>query len=139
MERVDVLERAPRRWSPSRLGSPPRWLLAVIAVLVLAGGVTAFVAGGLRHGNAQPGKANARVAVLPSACTYLIGPISRAALANGMHETRQDAACERPGPAQAGRGESRPGSPPICVALHVAPGQQTSQFGIRHRCFPGLS
>ena len=59
-------------------------------------------------------------------------------LANGMHETRQDAACARPGPAQAGRGESRPGSPVICVGLQVVPGQQTSQFGVRHRCFPGL-
>ena len=139
LARGDVLDRAPRRWSPSWLGSPPRWLLAVIAVLVLAGAVTAFVAAGLRHGQAQPGRANARVAVLPSACTYLIGPISRAALANGMHETRQDAACARPGPAQAGRGESRPGPPAICVALQVVPGQQTSQFGVRHRCFPGLS
>ena len=133
----DFLERAPGRWSPSRLGRPPRWLLAVIAVLVLAGGVTAFVTGGLRHGQAQPGRASPRVAVLPTACTYLIGPISRAALANGMHETRQDAACAQPG--QAGRGGSRPDQPLICVGLQAMPGQHNSQFGIRHRCYPGLS
>jgi hypothetical protein len=151
----------------------------VVAVLVLAGGVTAFVAGGLRHGPAQPGRSSADVAVLPSACTYLIGPGTRAALANGRHEPRQDAGCDRSGPgqttgsrvmcgyvigpitgtalangtfktpkglgcpppgtAQAGIGGIRPGSSSNCVALHVQARHPASQFGIRHRCYPGLT
>jgi hypothetical protein len=179
VDRADILERAPGRWSPSRLGSPPRWLPALIAVLVLAGGVTAFVAGGLGHGHAHPGQANAQVGVLPTACTYLIGPISRAAAANGRHEPRQDAGCARPGTGQggasraacgyvigpisgaalangtfktpkgvgcpppgtgqAGVGGSRPGSSSICVALHVQARHPASQFGVRHRCYPGLT
>jgi hypothetical protein len=152
----------------------------VIAVLVLAGGVTAFVASGLHHGPAQPGRSSAQVAVLPSACTYLIGPGTRAALANGRHEPRQDAGCDRSGPGQAaavssgscgyiigpitgtalangtfktpkglgcappGTGQGgvagiRPGSSSICVALHVQARQPASQFGVRHRCYPGLT
>jgi hypothetical protein len=177
--RADILERAPGRWSPSHLGSPPRWLLALIAVLVLACGVTAFVAAGLRHGPAPPGRSSAQAAALPTACTYLIGPIGRTALANGRHEPRQDAGCARPGPGQAaasrttcgyiigpitgtalahgtykmlkgvgcappgtgraGTGGSRPGSSPICVALQVQAGHPATQFGIRHRCYPGLT
>lgn len=178
MGRDDILERAPGRWSPSHLGSPPRWLLAVIAVLVLAGGVTAFVAGGLGHGRAHPGHANAQVAVLPSACTYLIGPVNPA-LANGRHEPRQDAGCTRPGTGeaaasrvtcgwiigpisgtalangtfktvkgfgcappgtgQAGAGGIRPGSSTICVGMHVQARHPAAQFGVRHRCYPGLT
>ena len=178
MGRDDILERAPGRWSPSHLGSPPRWLLAVIAVLVLAGGVTAFVAGGLGHGHARPSHANAQVAVLPSACTYLIGPVNPA-LANGGHEPRQDAGCARPGTGQAaasrvpcgwiigpisgaalangtfktvkgfgcappgtgqaGRGGIRPGSSTICVGMHVQARHPAAQFGVRHRCYPGLT
>lgn len=178
MGRDDILERAPGRWSPSRLSSPPRWLLAVIAVLVLAGGVTAFVTSGPGHGQAHPSQANAQVAVLPTACTYLIGPVNPA-LANGRHEPRQDAGCARPGlgqaaasrttcgyvigPAtrtalakgtyktlkgvgcapprtdQAGPGGSRPGLSPICVELQVQAGHPATQFGVRHRCYPGLT
>jgi len=150
----------------------------VIAVLVLAGGVTAFVAGGLRHGQAHPGHASAQVAALPSACTYLIGPVNPA-LANGRHEPRQDAGCARPAPGRAassrvtcgyiigpirgaalangtfktvkgvgcappgtgqgGAGGIRPGSSTICVALHVQARHPVSQFGVRHRCYPGLT
>lgn len=183
MGRADILERAPGRWSPSHLGSPPRWLLAVAAVLVLAAGVTAFVAGGLRHGQAHPGHANAQVAVLPSACTYLIGPVDPA-LANGRHEPRQDAGCAQPGTGQAGTGQAAasrvtcgyiigpvtgaalangtfktlegvgcappgtgqaagggigPGSSAICVGMQVQARHPASQFGVRHRCHPGLT
>jgi hypothetical protein len=145
---------------------------------VLAGGVTAFVAGGLGHGQAHPSHANAQVAVLPSACTYLIGPVNPA-LANGRHEPRQDAGCTRPGTGQAaasrvtcgwiigpisgaglangtfktvkgfgcaapgtgqaGGGGIRPGSSTICVALHVQARHPATQFGVRHRCYPGLT
>jgi hypothetical protein len=150
----------------------------VIAVLVLAGGVTAFVAGGLGHGQARPSRASARVAVLPSACTYLIGPVNPA-LANGRHEPRQDAGCAPPGSGRAassrvtcgyiigpisgaalangtfktvkglgcappgtgqgGAGAIRPSSSTICVALHVQARHPVSQFGVRHRCYPGLT
>jgi hypothetical protein len=178
VDRADILERAPGRWSPSRLGSLPRWLPALIAALLLAGGVTAFVAGGLRHGHAHPSQANAQVAVLPTACTYLIGPVNPA-LANGRHEPRQDAGCARPGTGQTGAsratcgyvigpisgaalangtfktpkgtgcpppgtgqadaGGSRPGTSANCVALHVQARHPASQFGVRHRCYPGLT
>jgi hypothetical protein len=151
----------------------------VIAVLVLAVGVTAFVAGGLRHGRNPPGRLSAQAAALPSACTYLIGPGTRAALANGRHEPRQDAGCDRPGPGQdvappascgyiigpitgtalangtfktpkglgcapPGTGQDGvaavgPGLSSNCVALHVQPRHPASQFGIRHRCYPGLT
>ena len=145
---------------------------------MLAGGVTAFVAGGLRHGQAQPSRANAQVAVLPTACTYLIGPVNPA-LANGRHEPRQDAGCARPGTGQAAAsrvtcgyiigpisgaalangtyktlkgvgcappgtgqadvGGSRPGSSSICVGMQVQAWHPASQFGVRHRCYPGLA
>jgi hypothetical protein len=184
VDRPDILERAPGRWSPSRLGSPrrpgspPRWLPLLIAVLVLAGGVTAFVAGGLGHGQAHPSHANAQVAVLPTACTNLIGPVNPA-LANGRREPRQNAGCASrgrghaaasrvtcgyiigpvagaapangtfkrlkgvgcapPGTGQADVGGSGPGSSSICVALHVQARHPASQFGVRHRCYPGLT
>jgi hypothetical protein len=177
--RADILERAPGRWSPSHLGSLPRWLLAMIAVLGMAGGVTAFVAGGLRHGPAQPSRASAQVAVLPTACTYLIGPISGAAVASGRNEPRHDAGCARPGTSQAAAsrvtcgyiigpisgaalangtyktlkgvrcaapgtgqpdvGGSRPGTSSICVGMQVQAWHPASQFGVRHRCYPGLA
>jgi hypothetical protein len=184
VDRPDILERAPGRWSPSRLGSPrrpgspPRWLPLLIAVLVLAGGVTAFVAGGLGHGQAHPSHANAQVAVLPTACTNLIGPVNPA-LANGRHEPRQNAGCASrgrghaaasrvtcgyiigpitgaalangtfkrlkgvgcapPGTGHADMGRSRPGSYSICVGLQVQAWHPASQFGVRHRCYPGLA
>jgi hypothetical protein len=179
VDRADVRERAPGRWSPSRLGGPPRWLLALIAVLVLAGGVSAFVAGGLRHGQTPPGRPSAQAAALPTACTYLIGPIGRVALANGRHEPRQDSGCARPAPGQDGASPDscgyiigpitgtalangtfktpkglgcappgtgqhgvagiRPGPASNCVALHVQARHPASQFGVRHRCYPGLT
>jgi hypothetical protein len=88
----DILERAPGRWSVSRLPGPPRWLLAAIAVLVLAGGGVALVTG-----TGGPGAGHGRV------------------------------------------GGSDPGSPPICVGLHVQAWHPATQFGIRHRCYPGLA
>jgi hypothetical protein len=48
----EILERSPGRWSPSRLGSMPRWLMMMISVLVLAGGVAAAV---VAHGD-RPGR-----------------------------------------------------------------------------------
>jgi hypothetical protein len=148
---ADVLERAPGRWSPSRLGSPPRWVLAVAAVLVLAGGVSAFVAGGRGPGHASrsgqvtapvavlPSRVHAPGAVLPTACTYFIDPIRGAARPHGRYVPRQDAGCAPPRTAQDAPGGSQPGSSTICVALHVETGHPASQFGVRHRCYPGLT
>jgi hypothetical protein len=50
----DILERAPGRWSPSRLGSLQRSLMIMIAALVLAGGVAAAV---VAHSD-RPGRAS---------------------------------------------------------------------------------
>jgi hypothetical protein len=66
----DVLERAPRRWSPSRLPGLPRWLLAVAATALLAGGGAALAAG--QGGPGRPGAgrptAPAARAAEPGAC-----------------------------------------------------------------------
>jgi len=139
LERAEVLERAPGRWSLSRLGSPPRWLLAVIAILVLAGGGTAFVAGGLRHHPAQPGRPNAQAAASGATCTYIIDPVPGAAPAHGTHRTLKSVDCAPPGTGHLRTGMSRSGSSVICVALQVQARNPASQFGVRHRCYPGLS
>jgi hypothetical protein len=78
----------------------------VIAAAVLAGGVIAAVNGGVRHGRAEPGRPNAQAAPAV-ACHYIIGPISRAALANGMRESPRAAGCLQPL-----RRDAFPGRPP---------------------------
>ena len=64
----------------------------MIAAAVLAGGVIAAVTGGVRHGRAELGRPSAQAAPAV-ACPYIIGPISRAALANGMRESPRAAGC----------------------------------------------
>jgi hypothetical protein len=71
----DVLERAPRRWSPSRLAALPRWLQAVVAALVLAGGATAIAVsqGGPGGRGARSGIAPAaQVGAEPGACRQFV-------------------------------------------------------------------
>jgi hypothetical protein len=102
----------------------------VVAVLALAGGVAAglLVAGG-RPGGAHP--------TGPVACSRVIAPISRAALANGRPETPQDAGCSR-SPAQNGAaGGSGLASRTICVPLPIQAVQPAAQAGEHRRCFPG--
>ena len=66
----DVLERAPGRWSPSRLPGLPRWLLALAAAALLAGGGAAFLAGQDGQGRPGAGRPTAPVAqdAEPGAC-----------------------------------------------------------------------
>lgn len=142
LARADVLERAPGRWSPSRLGRPPRWLLAVIAVLVLAGGVTAAVAGGLRHNPGRPDRPGVQAAVSTAprtACGYVIAPVTGTAVASSSYKRVKGVGCAPPRTGRAGPGGSRPGSSIICVGLQVQAEHPATQFGIRHRCFPGLT
>jgi len=141
-ERADVLERAPGRWSPSRLGRPPRWLLAVIAVLVLAGGVTVAVTSGLRHDPGRPARPHVQAAVPAApraACGYIIRPVTGTAVASSSFKMVKGVGCAPPGTGRAGPGGSRPDSSIICVELQVQAEHPTTQFGIRHRCYPGLS
>jgi hypothetical protein len=58
----DVLERAPGRWSPSRLPGLPRWLLAVAAAALLAGGSATLAAGQGGHGRPGAQRPTVRVA-----------------------------------------------------------------------------
>lgn len=142
LERADVLERAPGRWSPARLGRPPRWLLAVIAVLVLAGGVTAAVAGGLRHDPGRPARPDVQAAVPAAprtACGYVIAPVTGTAVASSSYKRVKGVGCAPPRTGRAGPGGSRPGSSTICVELQVQAEHPATQFGIRHRCYPGLT
>ena len=63
----DVLERAPGRWSLSRLPGLPRWLLAVPAAALLAGGGVALAAGQGAPGRPGAGRPAAPAAE-PGAC-----------------------------------------------------------------------
>jgi hypothetical protein len=142
LERADVLERAPGRWSPARLGRPPRWLLAVIAVLVLAGGVTAAVAGGLRHDPGRPARPDVQAAVPAAprtACGYVIAPVTGTAVASSSYKRVKGVGCAPPRTGRAGPGGARPGSSTICVELQIQAEHPAAQFGIRHRCYPGLT
>jgi hypothetical protein len=70
----DVLERAPRRWSPSRLAGLPRWLLALAAAALLAGGSAVLAAGQGgqnghgRQGTGRPTAPVARATAKPGTC-----------------------------------------------------------------------
>jgi hypothetical protein len=67
----DVLERAPGRWSPSRLAGLPRWLLAVAAAALLADGGAALAAsqgGPGRPGAGRPAAPVARADAEPGTC-----------------------------------------------------------------------
>lgn len=67
----DVLDRTPGRWSPSRLAALPRWLQAVAAALVLAGGVIALAVSQSGPGGRGEGSGIARTAQAtgePGAC-----------------------------------------------------------------------
>ena len=66
----DVLERAPGRWSPSRLPGLPRWLLAVTAAALLAGGGAALASQGGqgRPGTGRPAAPVAQASAEPGAC-----------------------------------------------------------------------
>jgi hypothetical protein len=70
----DVLERAPGRWSPSRLPGLPRWLLAVAAAALLAGGGVALAAG--QGGPGRPGAPRPTTQVAqaaePGACSSFV-------------------------------------------------------------------
>lgn len=135
----DILERAPGRWSVSRLPGPPRWLLAVIAVLVLAGGGVALVTGTGRPGGAHRTGPGAVVVVLPAGCGFIIDPVNRATSTSIKRVISRGGDCARPGAGHGPAGGFHPGSPPICVGLHVQARHPATQFGIRHRCYPGLA
>jgi len=139
LERADVLECAPGRWSPSRLGRPPRWLLAAIAVLVLAGGVTASVWGGTQHDPAQLGRRSAQTAASSATCIFIVRPIGGPDLPRDTHKALKGVDCAPPRTGQNRPGVSRPGSSAICVGLHVQARHPAMQFGVRHRCYPGLT
>lgn len=78
----DVLERAPGRWSPSRLPRLPRWLLAVTAAALLAGGAAALAIGRgdapAGQGGPGTGQPTARVAQAaePGACGSFVNVTS---------------------------------------------------------------
>jgi hypothetical protein len=68
-------------------------------------------------------------------CSAIAGSFGRPGLANRFRERPQDAGCARPGTGQARAGGPGTGSSSICVALQ----DWATQFGVRHRCYPGLS
>jgi hypothetical protein len=71
----DVLERAPGRWSLSRLAGLPRWLLAVAAAAaLLAGGGAVLAVGQGGHGGPGAGRPIAPVAQAaePGACSSFV-------------------------------------------------------------------
>ena len=88
---------------------------------------------------AAPGRGTSQAAASRVTCGYIIGPISGAALANGTYKTLKGVRCAAPGTAQPGVGGSRPGTSSICVGMQVQAWHPASQFGVRHRCYPGLA
>jgi hypothetical protein len=111
----------------------------VIAVLVLAGGVTASVAGGLRHDPVRPDRADVQAAVPAAprtACGYVIRPVTGTAVASSSFKRVKGVGCAPP---RTGQAQTRgPGSSVICVAMQVQAWHPSTQFGVRHRCYPSL-
>jgi len=106
-------------------------------VLALAGTGVALASVLAGPGGASPGGPRAQARVVAT-CSDIISSFGRPGLANRMRERPQDAGCARPGAGQARAARPRAGSPAICVPLQAQAGHPGGQFGVRHRCYPGL-
>jgi hypothetical protein len=117
-----------------RLGRPPRWLLAVIAAVLVAGGTaTAIAAHPGRPGAAGHTGPDAQAAGLRSAC-----------IAFPRRDKRPVSTVRIPDclPSVAGPSGLQLPLTMICVALPVrgGPGSVTVRPGtLRRRCFPGMA
>jgi hypothetical protein len=125
----DILERSPGQWSPSRLGSVPRWLMMMIAALVLAGGVAAAV---VAQGD-RPGRAS-----LPGP-EYR--PVGSAVTCREFIKLNRSAARERD---CISSGKSVPagirlGLPAVCIQPQLQAGHRSFAIRpgtLRRRCYP---
>ena len=125
----DILERSPGRWSPSRLGRPQRWLLMMIAALVLAGGVVAAV---VVHGDG-PGRARltgpeASAAGQTTTCSEFV-KLDRS--------TVRESDCLPAG--KSSRAVLRLGLPATCLPRRLQAGNRSASVGAgtrRRRCYP---
>lgn len=125
------MERSPGRWSPSRLGGPPRWLLTVITALVLAGAVAAEI---ITHA-APPGRA---VLTRPGARAAAVAQATCRELVKRDSSPARVPDCLPAGTA----GPDGPALPAICVPLPPPAWHPPAavRSGIRRRrCYPGMS
>jgi hypothetical protein len=119
----------------------PRWLPGTIAALVLATGIATALATGTGLGGPGGGHRtgpHARPTAAAATCHKIIGPVSRAALANGMPESPGAAGCPPAPVPNPYPGGSQLQSPTLCLPLHVEPGQRAARAGLQRRCFHSL-